>query len=272
MDAHTPSTFTQILDGIESLSIIVASCVALWGINAWNREHRGQRQMDLAEETLTLFYEARDVINGSPSAIGSAVENLAAAQALLETKKKPTDSARAPVITWRLYQRNDLFARIRALRYRFSAVFGSNAAKPFYDLANLRNDVISAEEEFLMIEEVARTSDGNNRERQIAHMTKLFPILHHGRTESDPTTQHLNKIVEQVDQVCRPVIEGGSNARRQVMAGWGCELVRMVQSREWVARLRRIWTHSPNGTPSARRVAPRSDCRFPDCRRSDSPM
>lgn len=47
---------------IASVAAFIASVVAIYGINAWRREFRGKRQMELAEEVLALFYQARDVI------------------------------------------------------------------------------------------------------------------------------------------------------------------------------------------------------------------
>jgi hypothetical protein len=51
--------FTEFL---KNISLIVASCTAIYGIGSWRREYRGKRQAELAEETLSLFYEARDAI------------------------------------------------------------------------------------------------------------------------------------------------------------------------------------------------------------------
>lgn len=230
------------LDWLDSLAVIIASGVAIWGINAWRREHVGKRRIDLAEEALALFYEARDVINGSRSAIGSTKERLAAAQAISEAATAPTDSARAAVITWRLYQRGDLFGRIRTLRYRFSAVFGWDAAKSFYDLVALRDYVIAAEEEFLMIEEVLPTLRSDARDKQVSRIKELLPILHHGRTQSDPTTQQSNAIIDRVEQVCRPIIESYGRTLTAAALTRVRRVMGNVPSQTWFVRLRRAWT------------------------------
>ena len=47
---------------IKNISIIIASWTAVYGIDQWRREYRGKRQAELAEEVLSLFYEAQDAV------------------------------------------------------------------------------------------------------------------------------------------------------------------------------------------------------------------
>ena len=47
---------------IKQISILFGIGVAIYGIDAWRREHVGKRQLELAEDTLALFYEAADAI------------------------------------------------------------------------------------------------------------------------------------------------------------------------------------------------------------------
>ena len=47
---------------LNQISIFVAVWVAIYGIDSWRREHTGKRQIELAEDSLVLFYEASDAI------------------------------------------------------------------------------------------------------------------------------------------------------------------------------------------------------------------
>ena len=47
----------------EIIAASVASFAVIYGVNAWRREYVGKRKIELAEEVLALFYEARDVIS-----------------------------------------------------------------------------------------------------------------------------------------------------------------------------------------------------------------
>ena len=52
----------SILQVIQAVSLIVAAWTAIYGIRAWRSEFVGKKRIELAEEVLVRFYEARDVI------------------------------------------------------------------------------------------------------------------------------------------------------------------------------------------------------------------
>jgi hypothetical protein len=43
---------------IRDISILIGIWVAIYSIDSWRREFQGKRQIELAEETLAMFYEA----------------------------------------------------------------------------------------------------------------------------------------------------------------------------------------------------------------------
>ena len=59
---------------LKNISLIIASGTVIFGINAWRREFIGRRKIELAEETLVLFFEARDVVSWIRSPMGFAGE------------------------------------------------------------------------------------------------------------------------------------------------------------------------------------------------------
>jgi len=56
-------TFEQSLQAIQTVFIAVAGLAACRGVNTWRRQLSGTRRMEIAEETLTTIYEARNVLN-----------------------------------------------------------------------------------------------------------------------------------------------------------------------------------------------------------------
>jgi len=244
MEAQAPNTFAQFLDCLDSVAVIIASVVAIWGINTWKREHVGRRRIDLAEETLALFYEARDVINATRSAIGQAgdtelVEEWASYN---ETDASSGGPAPPPLLALRLSRRQrDLFSRIRAVRFRFAAAFGRDAAQPFYDLLAVRRDICDAEDEFRLVHDNVNEVTEDHKRR----MTELIRVMYTGSNDSDPTTRRLNEIVEGVERVCRPVIESYGRTVTTAMLSRGRKELRNLHSRRWFIRLRvaltRIW-------------------------------
>ena len=47
---------------IQAISVVVAAASVTFAVTAWRREYTGKRNIELAEEVLALFYQARDVI------------------------------------------------------------------------------------------------------------------------------------------------------------------------------------------------------------------
>ena len=49
-------------EALKDISILLAAWSVIYGIGAWRREFIGKRKIQLAEDVLALFYEAKDVI------------------------------------------------------------------------------------------------------------------------------------------------------------------------------------------------------------------
>lgn len=255
------STSPVFLDWLDSVAVIIASGVAIWGINAWRREHVGKRRIDLAEETLALFYEARDVINAARSVLGFDTEYREAEKIQREASGNESGPQEVLIVTYRLYRRNDLFARIRTLRYRFAAAFGNRAATPFYELVRLKSEVIVAERRLAELRR-ERRSTGEAAAR-LAQVSQLSDVVELGGVDSDPTTQRLNRIVERIEHVCGPVIQsyGRTLAGALLMRGRG--VLGILQSQAWFARLRRLLGRTQYRASRSRDVAPPPDLSAP---------
>ena len=50
----------NLMDILRSLSIIIVAFIAVYSINAWRRELKGQRELDVSEQALALIYECKD--------------------------------------------------------------------------------------------------------------------------------------------------------------------------------------------------------------------
>ena len=77
-------------DIAQSASVILACLFAIYGIDAWRREFVGKRRMELAEEVLALFYQARDIIQSIRSPGGYVGEGQSRKQA---PDERPEDKA-----------------------------------------------------------------------------------------------------------------------------------------------------------------------------------
>src|SRR4051794_27219028 len=106
---------------VTAVAAVVGLIIAARGLNKWQAE------------VLADFYEARDIIQAARSPVTRPGEG--------STRKEmdPMLSHPAPVfdqfyaVAERLQNKGEFFARLFARRYRFKALFGSNAEKPFED-------------------------------------------------------------------------------------------------------------------------------------------
>lgn len=62
------------MESIKDLSVVIGLWVIFYKIAAWHLEHRGRRNIDLVEDTLALFYEAKDVITWMRNPMGFSNE------------------------------------------------------------------------------------------------------------------------------------------------------------------------------------------------------
>lgn len=130
---------------LESVSVIIASLTAsgtiIYGIKAWRREYIGKRKLDLAEEVLALFYEARDAIRFIRSPASYSGEGRTRNAAPNETPEEKRINDNAYIAFERYNKRLELFNKIRSMRYRYMAQLGKDLSKPFDDLNNIVNDI-----------------------------------------------------------------------------------------------------------------------------------
>jgi hypothetical protein len=194
----------------QNASVILASFVAIYGFGAWRREHVGKRRIELAEEVLALFYQARDVVESIRSSFGYGGEG--------ETRKhgpneKPEHKAaldQAFVLIERYNRHTDLFSRIHALRYRFMAQFGAKASAPFDDLNRVINELLRSAQRMarhaIKPERQFRTEAAEEKHHQ--ELVEIDRISYSGE-EDDPIACRISRIVVEMEHTCRAVIGRG---------------------------------------------------------------
>lgn len=168
---------------LQEIPILIAAWVALFGIDAWRREHSGKRRLELAEDTLALFYEASDVIK---------------------------------VIFSRYNEHQELFNKLYAMRYRFMAQIGKDKAQQFEDLRNIVNEIALAARLLARLwpRDHFRTEEQwNEHRRQIERHEAIFWS---GLVEGDRITEKLNAVISEIESTCQAVITGKGTCRAQL--------------------------------------------------------
>lgn len=198
----------DIADIAQSASIILASVFAIYGIDAWRREFIGKRRIELAEEILALFYQARDVIEAIRSSFGYEGEGQTRKPGPNEQPEHKQALDQAYVLIERYNRHIEMFSRIHALRYRFMAQFSLTASKPFDDLNRVINELIlSAQRKarFSTMPEWSLRSEAT-ADKHHAQFLEIDRIYYSG-SEDDPIAPRVEKIVSEIEATCKGIIK-----------------------------------------------------------------
>lgn len=195
-------------DTAQNFSVIIASVAVFYGIDAWRREFVGKLRIELAEEVLALFYQARDIIESIRSPFGFGGEGETRKPSPNESPEHKEALDQAYVLIERYNRHVEVFSRIRALRYRFMAQFDSNASKPFDDLNRTINELI------LSAQQKARYSTQSFQSNIAAekHQKKFLEVdsIYYSGSEEDPIAPRVEAIIEDIESTCKKVIESRS--------------------------------------------------------------
>jgi hypothetical protein len=139
------------LEIIKTLAIVIASVVAICGINAWRKEFQCKRNIEIAEEVLALFYEAKDAIRAIRNPLSFQGEGTTRKSEENETPMQKEARDRFYFIYERFEKRQKIFNKLRSKRYQFKARFGHEKDKPFEDLKNIIIDIQLSVQSLVMI-------------------------------------------------------------------------------------------------------------------------
>ena len=191
---------------LESIAIILASLIAsgtvIYGVNAWRREYIGKRKLELAEEVLALFYEARDVISYIRSPFGFAGEGSTRNAAPNESPEEKQINDNAYVVFERYNKRQDLFNKLYSMRYRYMAQFGKDSAKPFDDLHKIVNEIfVSARMLSHYWKEQGRRQWQSQAEfeKHLEEMRKHEAVFWEKSSDEDPIIPRVDEVISDIE-------------------------------------------------------------------------
>lgn len=126
---------------IEATAVAGASWAAWKGLTAWRSEMTSRRRAELAEETLSLFYQARDLLAWvrTPMSFGGEGASRPAREGEDDDVRNERNAYFVPIE--RLSREVEFWGRLDASRYRFMSLFNKEAAKPFESLRMIRSRV-----------------------------------------------------------------------------------------------------------------------------------
>ena len=186
---------------VTAVMAIVGVCVAARGLNKWRAETIGKRKAELAEEVLADFYQARDIINAARSPGGFSHEGATRQKAEWESEEDTRNLNGYFVAYERLRNKEEFFAQFYARRYRFMAHFGLEAGKPYDELHKIYAEIVVAVQML-----ISSHRQGDHSSLPQARETWRTSIGW-GMPDQDMIPGRLDRIVEAIENICRPAIQ-----------------------------------------------------------------
>ena len=212
--SYTGFNSTKIdMDWIELLkqvSILIAAWVAIYGIDSWRREHTGKRQIELAEDTLALFYEASDAIKHIRHCFSLSSETEGIERGGKETDSEYQARKNASVVFKRYNDHQELFNKLHAMRYRFMAQIGKEKAKPFDDLRSIVNEITLSARILARLWARDQFKTDEQWEQHRKQLEKYEAVFWEGLEEEDPINPKLKAVLSEIETTCQGVIAGTS--------------------------------------------------------------
>ena len=190
------------------VSILVGICVAIYGIDTWRREHVGKRQLELAEDTLALFYEAADVVRElrHPASFGHEMKDVEQQDG--ESNAKFQARQNASVVFHRYNKHQALFSKLHASRYRFMAQIGKEEARPFDELRSITSRITLAANVLARLWPRDHFRTDEQKKKHWDDIERHEAVFWEGSEEDDPIKPILDKAIADMEATCQSVIVG----------------------------------------------------------------
>ena len=191
---------------LRDISLLIGIWVVIYGIDSWRREHTGKRQIELAEDTLALFYEAADVIHylRHPFSFASETEDIERVNG--ESEDAYQARKNASVVLKRYNEHKELFSRIHAMRYRFMVQIGKEEAKSFDDLRKIINEVLASARRLSRLWARSRFRTEKEKVNHQQKVKKYEAVFWENSIEEDPINPRVKKVLLDIERICHKII------------------------------------------------------------------
>ena len=189
----------------EAIFMLLTFVVAFAGLWTWRQATIGKREIELAEDVLAAFYEAREIFRFARSPVGflGEGESRPKLEGEAENLKELLNTYFIPLE--RLNENAAFFSDLRAKQYRFIAYFGDEGAKAFDHLVQVRNDIQFASH---MLSEFAKSPPRSEQDVQLERQYRFNQYYIPGR--DDDLDKRIDSAVKIIEDICRPVLKSRS--------------------------------------------------------------
>jgi hypothetical protein len=194
----------QIAPLVQMVVVLITAFVAVRGLSAWRAQMVGKRKVEIAEQVLVNFYAARDVFQWVRTSSFGAGEG----ESRKPSEPEPDQVRQMRNVYYipieRLVREKELFAKLNAQRYEFTAYFGKQNITAFQSITNIHNSIIADAQLLVRIAQYDAAL--------LPVMTARDEMLNRlgwGKAERpDDTDKAIDAAVSKIEQLCRPILEG----------------------------------------------------------------
>ena len=176
-------------------------------LNAWHRETVGRRRIELAEEVISDFYEARDILRWvrSPFAYSHEGKERPGREKESHDVQRVRDTYHVQIE--RLTKRSELFARMNARKYRVIATYGPEAAAPYDKIQTVHSQIIISAQPIMW----ALEKSPSDWEKGM--LPKWRATIWEGSDDKDEVKAEIDAAVAEVERCFRREIEQAEASR-----------------------------------------------------------
>lgn len=197
----------ELIGLLSNVAVFGASVAAVWGVNAWKREFKGRRDIELAEDVLCLFYRIERAIQAIRWPGSDSSEQQGRAPEQRETPAQEQARNQAYVVFKRIQEHTEVFHQMYTLRFRFMARFGRDAAKPFDEMKRIADEIwVSAKCLEELWAERLRRGEQTSAKTEVLIAERESVIR--SRSADDQIARRVTNIIEEIERLCRSIIEG----------------------------------------------------------------
>lgn len=161
-----------------------------------------RRRQELAEELIAGFHEVADIMRSVRNPFGYQGEGSTREKGEYETPEETRRLNARYVLYERFNKHREAVSRLSSREYRAVAWFGPGIREPFQQLHRAINDV------FFANDMLAEEHDYGTGEKSARDLRSEWRLMKYGvGDESDTIAARIREAVDQIERICRPVLE-----------------------------------------------------------------
>ncbi|MBI3235515.1 MAG: hypothetical protein HYZ42_15995 [Bacteroidetes bacterium] len=197
-------------DIIQSLSIIIASFVAIYGITSWRRETTWKRKYELTEEVLSLFYECKEKFQIIRSPAGHSLEGKTRKRGENETPDESERLDNAYVFIERYEKEKEPFLKLWPLKFRFMTIFDKEAGQPFDEIRRILNTIFLAASRLgqrYWKDQGSKHFTDLEFQKHLKEMHENEEIIWGSFDETDKISIQIDNCIAQIEKYCEGIMK-----------------------------------------------------------------